>query len=506
MIQRLLTSRLGFNRGIEVLFFTLILWGAAFFETLCLIKNEWSGAGAYNHGFLSVGIALFICWENRQRLTPLRSKPALIPLLLLLASGALWWAGRVANTAIVQQLATFLVLYFAMASLFPLLVFRHIQIAFLVILFALPVWGSLQVPLREASTYVGFELLKLLGIAVLRSNYAILVPGGSFVVEKACSGLSFFLAAITLSLMFGYFNKLSIFRILLLSIVTAIVSMVANWIRILSIMLVGNYYGMEHPIVQDHLTFGWVIFAGTLLPMYWIANKFFVAEIPLINRGNLVFDSESTQRCEAGKSISYPLLLLVSLSMILFPTLFVTLKDRGVMTSRAIPFPDSVDSWIASNRAFRTEWRPHFVGVDTEQFRSYSNGSVTVRTYLGSYFSQEQEKELIYFDNFILDESQWNQAHAINVDGLFDCQWSVLTNTAGLKRTLCYWYVVGGKHAKNEKTAKLLEIYGFMRGNRSASVIALMIESGDYPTETEIRLVNDLAMELEQSLLPQFNY
>ena len=61
-------------------------------------------------------------------------------------------------------------------------------------------------------------------------------------------------------------------------------SIVANWIRILAIITVGNATQMDHWIVDGHLFFGWLLFSGMLIPYFWAGNV-------LLNRWQPAFEA-----------------------------------------------------------------------------------------------------------------------------------------------------------------------------------------------------------------------
>ena len=96
--------------------------------------------------------------------------------------------------------------------------------------------------------------------------------GGRFAIEPACSGLGFFLCSGLIGAYFAYFNDLGWRKMVGFIAFGLGLAVVANWIRILAIIMVGNATQMDHWIVHDHLMFGWILFSGMLIPYFWIGN------------------------------------------------------------------------------------------------------------------------------------------------------------------------------------------------------------------------------------------
>jgi exosortase/archaeosortase family protein len=52
-----------------------------------------------------------------------------------------------------------------------------------------------------------------------------------------------------------------------------LLALLGNWLRIISIVIVGHVTEMQSPLVSDHGTFGWLIFAALLTIWMMAMNK-----------------------------------------------------------------------------------------------------------------------------------------------------------------------------------------------------------------------------------------
>lgn len=142
-------------------------------------------------------------------------------------------------------------------SLFPLGLF----------IFLIPVW-DLLVPILAGITAIVVEFsLQFTGIVAYIDGRHIELPFGVITVADACSGVRYvtiglalsYLSAFTLPLNFAVRIKIILFGLLL--------SVIANWIRVFVIVLVGYYSEMESELVADHELFGFILFFALISPI-----------------------------------------------------------------------------------------------------------------------------------------------------------------------------------------------------------------------------------------------
>src|SRR5690606_25473253 len=100
------------------------------------------------------------------------------------------------------------------------------------------------------------------------------LPGGSFIIEESCSGLRFLLVSSTLSIMNSYMGNHGARRGGLLFLFITFLAFFANWVRVLAIVLIGDYTNMESSLVEDHANFGWLVFLFVTLLPYLLISRY----------------------------------------------------------------------------------------------------------------------------------------------------------------------------------------------------------------------------------------
>lgn len=137
-------------------------------------------------------------------------------------------------------------------------------------LIALPVWDFINPVFRLASLKATELFLSLSPITHYIEGFRIELASGVFVVDGGCSGLRYMVSALAIALLYAYlyFSK---WRTRLYCVASLLVlALVGNWLRIILIVVIGYLTDMKSPLVNDHATFGWVIFA-ILLVMWLVA-------------------------------------------------------------------------------------------------------------------------------------------------------------------------------------------------------------------------------------------
>ena len=99
-----------------------------------------------------------------------------------------------------------------------------------------------------------------MAIVILNS---IFIPFGQIVIADGCSGLRYFEIALALAYIIALLNNYSERKLLPALIIAAALGLLANWIRIFILVLIGYESKMESSLMANHEYFGWFVF---LLP------------------------------------------------------------------------------------------------------------------------------------------------------------------------------------------------------------------------------------------------
>ena len=148
--------------------------------------------------------------------------------------------------------------------LFGTKMFKALSFPLFFLLFMIPIpsqiYSALTIPLQLFVSKVSVDISFLSGISIYREGNVIHLPGQTFQVVQACSGLRSLTSLLTLSTVFGYFTLNSnIWRSVL--IVSAIpVAILVNIVRVLTTIIAFYFWGYNLSVGSVHTAFGMVIF------------------------------------------------------------------------------------------------------------------------------------------------------------------------------------------------------------------------------------------------------
>lgn len=459
--------------------FSLVIVLTVNLSVLFAIFDEWNSDGPYSHGFLGIIVVLYVFYLQRKNLQvcSLSTAQYWFGLCCLLVSFSVALIAQLSSIQQLQQLA----LFSSMLSLFFCFYGWHVVKAFftplLMLLLILPVWNLLQFPLRELSTAAGQWGPELIGIAVDRDGYRLSTVGGLFDVEPACSGLGFFLVAALLAFCVGYFNKLTTKKTLIFLVIALTIAILANWLRIIIIIVVGTYTEMNHFIVRDHLTFGWIVFAICLLPLIYIARTYF--------NGTEVQNDRKDERLVTGSSASQVVNKTQIITTFAVLTLFVSASywipsrfDENYALS--VPTLESYQI-MSSEKTYSPNWKPYSQGANKERFFYYTKDKLGFQVYLADYIRQQQASEMIYVENYLFDKQFWHQIDDKKLvlsssKNLQAANLVVLQRSQYQYRMIASWYVINGALTNDKKRAKLAEVKAALIGQPGATLVAVTVD------------------------------
>jgi exosortase len=502
------------NKGAALLSFGILLTmlitlSASYAATIAEISIEWSGNGVYSHGFLALLIAIYIAWQERKLLQNDRFMFRPTGLLLVLAAGLLWLASALVNVQLTQVFSFYLILIGALVSLYGWKITWVLRLPFLAILLVLPIWNFLQVPLQEISSDVTHVVLKLVGIPTLREGFKFSVPGGQFLVEEACAGLSFFLSSCLLGVLYVNFNNVvGIGRYYFLAFAIAL-ALVSNWLRILIVIIVGNYTQMNSIIVQDHLTFGWILYAAMLIPFFVVGHYFTKSgsSEKTTSRDSQNTDISSTNSStKTNPKVVYIGLILILLSS--FPVTRLILDQQKVNSGQAKLIESSISGLAdASIRGRQPVWEVNFKGSNRIAINQHAIRDQQFSTLVVDYTKQSQGNELINVSNTLYSKKVWGKIQEVLVtansaDLNTEYRLLKLKNRVGTIRQIAYWYQIGARITAVPRVAKFYELISRLSNDRSAHLIAIAIDTKfeKIPSLNTDALFSELSAKLQHTI------
>ncbi len=234
---------------------------------------QWVGDPNFQHGIFVPVFALFVVWEDRNRLKAIPPTPswAGLPLvaisLCVLVLGVLGADIFLPRVSLLILLAGLIILFlgwaFFRAVLFPW--------AFLILMIPIPALliNRVTFPLQLLASRLAAEALRLINTPVLLQGNCITLPNGRQLdVAEACSGIRSLLTLVTLAIIYGYLMEKRTWVRVVLACSAIPIAVVTNGFRVFSTgVLVQNGHG-DAAEGMPHAIEGLLVFAAALVLVF----------------------------------------------------------------------------------------------------------------------------------------------------------------------------------------------------------------------------------------------
>ena len=441
-----------------VLLASLILLFMPFLSTLSVLDERWSEAnGSYSHGYILLAMVAYLLYDNyRHWPANLPCRPSMLMLVPSALLSLVWLAGSIAQFQLLEQVVMPALIFSWVLVVLGWRSALYLAPTLSLLYLAIPLWDFLLLPLREGTIGFVAMVLELLAIPALIDGFTISLPAGVLVVAGGCAGLNYLLVSLVIGSVNSVLSQGSRSFKVVSVLLFAITAVLANWVRVLLLVLIAHQSDMQSSLVQDHGFFGWVVFAVFLLPCFIVVGKLERRfKRPALERGEAVVVAPSFAAIRAA--------LLLPLVVVVFPFWANLISAQQ---------PDHVyrleGDKSSANSAF---WTPQYDNYDIDERRRFNAGGVSYELSILTYMAQSQGKELIYYKHQLAHESRVvkQPAQSLN-DAVFN---TALVKVAGRWRKVWWGYQIGDWYTGSPLAAKLLQIPATLIGKPQASLISV---------------------------------
>ena len=427
-----------------------------FLPTWQSLSNLWLKMDyAYSYGYICVALGLLTVYRDRKNTFKIQTQPSYLAIILLIAASFTWFISHYLQIQVGAQLTLVTIIFFIVASLYGQRVALSQIAPLLYLLLSIPVWDYLNPTLQGLTTLVATTILETTSLAFFFDGNRITLPYGVIEIAGGCSGLRYFLVSLTLTLFYSQQRRNTLKTTTLFFAIAITFGLIANWVRVISLILIGYQSNMQSELMSDHETFGWVIYVVIAIPAVIIMNYIerHSEEKPAI-QGNTTYNFTP--------STTTLIFCLLSLS---FGPLLLLLAEHRQITS---PQPYSLNSeppnnsWI-KQKNYNKNWTPDFQGaelVDTQAFTLISNQKAI--TVVGLFYGKEQQgQELASEQNKLANPKQWRLSKTtseFNYPANVPVISTIIRNSSGQTKLIYAYYRIGNYQTNKLLLAKLAQL------------------------------------------------
>jgi EpsI family protein len=500
-------------------------FGICYFGVIASLIDVWSTNYLYSYGIAVPLIAAFIFWtkshESQMQVGPpdyVLGVPVTLAGIAMLMTGRLGALITLEQASLVVTLAGLLLLLFGRDAVRP----HWFAVAYLLLM--VPIWGypieHLQDPSRLLSTKIAVNMLRSIGVPVLRQGTNILLPSHALAVLRECSGVNQLIALTAMVLPAAYLWLDTTARRVALLFFAVVISYLGNGLRIALVGWLavkglgdGDINGSYHLLQGLSVSvLGYLAIGGcfSLLSTSKQAAPPGLEEAaptlppvssPLPQRRVWLDVAVLCVMLGAGASRLSATSLDVQLSPDL-RSLADQIDDWTMDTSIQVPavnFPGIDDDLVDVGEYPSATGARRFAAVDDELVRAYKNPSgARVQLYIGYYRHQDQAKELAGDASSALAAAA--SSLALKTDsGTLELK-EVAAQKAGSRHGVLFWYDINGRIVSDLYDAKGYTIWDAATRRRTNGAVVMIAWEG--PAGVESEAAREHAIEFARVLMP----
>lgn len=256
----------------NILFLLLILFLLCCLALYPQVISDWRSYsfddGTYSHAYLMPLIIGYLLWQQR---TSLQLRVSYTFLLLATLCGAALAVSLIAQLTSIGRLL--FPLYIILLSCSLLKPSKALIVPLALTWFVTPVWGSLIEPLQAIAVFLTRFFMQFTNIPVYVEGNFVQIPQGVFEIAEGCSGLRYFIVSLALSTLLCHLQLRKLHNMVLVILCAVLGAILVNGIRIVLIILIGYFSGMQSSIVHDHNMFGWFLYIPFIFALFYLVGK-----------------------------------------------------------------------------------------------------------------------------------------------------------------------------------------------------------------------------------------
>ena len=356
----------------------------AWFETTAHFFNLIWNVDTFSHGLIIPFVSAWLVWMRREALETLKPifwLPGAVALGLVSAG---WLMSQTLEVYLIGHIALIAAVQALALMCFGPLIYRNLLFPFLFLFLMVPFGEQLIPYLQDITAQMAIFMLDVLGVTYEADGVLITLSSGIYEVARACAGIKFLFTCLVTGVLLANLCYRSWKGRIAIVVVSAILPVFANALRVLGILLISEATDQEFAKGVDHIVYGWGFLSVILIVLIMLAYKFSdIEEADYVAVSTLPF------------SYSARGLWLIAAGVLpLFAFSLAPGEAKKLTEVQPFSLPECENCKVRKLPAQATAYKPVFVGVDYNSSASYRILADNIYAYSGMYCSMRKGHRL----------------------------------------------------------------------------------------------------------------
>jgi exosortase D (VPLPA-CTERM-specific) len=485
----------------------LIASGLTVKTGLAQMLSWWLTRPEYSHGLIIPLVAAFLVWQRRDQTERMPFTGSWFGLVLVLMGAALGAVGKMSALYTTEHYSMLVMLYGLVLALTGGRVFRLLWIPLLILIFMVPLpeflYKNFSTDLQLLSSRIGVWFIRLFGISVYLEGNVIDLGVYKLQVAEACDGLRYLFPLMTIGFLIAYFFKAKFWKRALLFLSSVPITILMNSLRVGTIGLMVEHWGVRMAEGFLHEFQGWAVFmaGGALM----VLEMMFLARIGAERRSwrqlfGLEFPAPAptvpaavVRPIPASFTVSAAVLIVVG-------AITLGLPERAESVPRRTSFaqyPNRVGTWTARRDTLEQVYIDQLM-LDDYYLGNFTRGMEPPINYYIAWYDSQRAGRSAHSPRSCLPGGGW---HIISLTRLALPEVRAGGDALRVNRALIqigtqqqlvyYWFQQRGRVITNEYVVKWYLFWDALTRNRTDGALVRLVVAippGGVPTTADRQL------------------
>lgn len=464
---------------------SLTLW--AWWPTVSHLVDLIQTVDVFAHGQIVPFVSLVLIWSRRDILRHIAPSFSIWGLGVFAAANLIWLGGELLDSALLSHIGLITAIQGVVLYAFGAKVYRAILFPMGFLYLMIPFGYALVTHLQYLTANMVIGTLDIIGADFTADGVLIELPSGLYEVAQACAGIRFLFTSIVTSVLLANLVFQSWQRRVMILCVGVILPIIANIIRVLTILAIAEMTDQSFAKDVDHIIYGWVFLSIVLLALISFAYK--VSDIDDTDKRNVsVTKIETLSSTSAVPGYALWGILLFSLPVLaslIFPSQFNPSYNENNTEVSALYTTAPTNYRLIGSQALTPT--PFFLNADQQKASVLRDNTTVFIVYYANYTELGPGRRLFQSGNSLVPND-----------------WSELTGYHKVLENICGQNVIERQFQKNDARLLVWTIYRLNTKPVSSSLYekigsAISRFSGIKPTGEVLVLISLIANDTENA-------